>query len=45
LTGEISPDECPLFGKGCTPENAHGACMVSTEGSCYNYYISGRRKR
>ncbi len=44
LTGEISPDECPLFGKGCTPENAHGACMVSTEGSCYNYYISGRRK-
>lgn len=45
LTGEISPDECPLFGKTCTPENAHGACMVSTEGSCYNYYISGRRKK
>ncbi len=45
LTGEISPDECPLFGKGCTPEDAHGACMVSTEGSCYNYYISGRKKR
>ena len=44
LTGEISPDECPLFGKMCTPEDAHGACMVSTEGSCYNYYISGRRK-
>ncbi len=44
LTGEISPDECPLFGKGCTPEDAHGACMVSTEGSCYNYYISGRKK-
>ncbi len=42
LTGEISPDECPLFGKKCTPEDAHGACMVSTEGSCYNYYISGR---
>ena len=45
LTGEISPDECPLFGKKCTPEDAHGACMVSTEGSCYNYYISGRKKR
>ncbi len=45
LTGEISPDECPLFGKGCTPEDAHGACMVSTEGSCYNYYISGRKKK
>ncbi|WP_026526571.1 hydrogenase formation protein HypD [Butyrivibrio sp. VCD2006] len=45
LTGEISPEECPLFGKKCTPEDAHGACMVSTEGSCYNYYISGRKKR
>ncbi|WP_029321640.1 hydrogenase formation protein HypD [Butyrivibrio sp. AE3004] len=45
LTGEISPDECPLFGKKCTPEDAHGACMVSTEGSCYNYFVSGRRKR
>ncbi len=44
LIGEISPDECPLFGKLCTPEDAHGACMVSTEGSCYNYYISGRKK-
>ncbi len=44
LTGEISPDECPLFGKMCTPEDAHGACMVSTEGSCYNYYISGRKR-
>ena len=45
LTGELSPDECPLFGKACSPEDAHGACMVSTEGSCYNYYISGRRKK
>ncbi len=43
LVGKISPCECPLFGKSCTPENAHGACMVSTEGSCYNYFISGRR--
>lgn len=43
LTGKISPPECPLFGKVCTPDNAHGACMVSTEGSCYSYFISGRR--
>jgi hydrogenase expression/formation protein HypD len=42
LVGRISPVECPLFGKGCTPDNAHGACMVSTEGSCYNYFISNR---
>lgn len=45
LTGEISPDECPLFGKMCSPQDPHGACMVSTEGSCYNYFISGRTKR
>ncbi|WP_081861330.1 hydrogenase formation protein HypD [Butyrivibrio sp. AE2032] len=43
LVGKISPKECPLFGKSCTPDNAHGACMVSTEGSCYNYFISGRK--
>ncbi len=43
LVGKISPAHCPLFGKSCTPDNAHGACMVSTEGSCYNYYISGRK--
>lgn len=43
LVGKIKPSECPLFGKSCTPDNAHGACMVSTEGSCYNYFISGRR--
>ena len=43
LVGKISPSQCPLFGKSCTPDNAHGACMVSTEGSCYNYYISGRK--
>jgi hydrogenase expression/formation protein HypD len=43
LTGQIAPTMCPLFGKTCTPDHAHGACMVSTEGSCYNYFISGRR--
>ena len=42
LVGKISPCDCPLFGKACTPDNAHGACMVSTEGSCYNYFVSGR---
>lgn len=43
LVGKIKPADCPLFGKKCTPDTAHGACMVSTEGSCYNYFISGRR--
>jgi hydrogenase expression/formation protein HypD len=38
LIGKITPFECPLFGKVCTPENPVGACMVSSEGSCAAYY-------
>ncbi|MGA2775577.1 MAG: hydrogenase formation protein HypD [Candidatus Omnitrophota bacterium] len=38
LKGLISPDECPLFRKICTPKNALGACMVSIEGACNAYY-------
>ena len=34
LRGLISPFECPLFGKKCTPETPVGPCMVSGEGSC-----------
>lgn len=40
LQGKITPAQCPLFGKVCTPQNPTGPCMVSTEGSCaawYNY--------
>lgn len=39
LMGRIRPTECPLFGKVCTPSSPHGSCMVSQEGSCYNFYI------
>ena len=38
LTGAITPDQCPLFGKACTPQNPTGPCMVSTEGSCAAWY-------
>jgi hydrogenase expression/formation protein HypD len=41
LRGLKIPTECPLFGKGCTPERPVGACMVSTEGSCAAYYRYG----
>ena len=34
LRGLVYPDECPLFGKVCTPQHPVGACMVSREGSC-----------
>ena len=31
---KITPDQCPLFMKACTPERPKGACMVSREGTC-----------
>jgi hydrogenase expression/formation protein HypD len=34
IIGKISPDECPLFMKTCTPDKPKGACMVSSEGTC-----------
>lgn len=34
MLGRIAPPECPLYGSACTPENAVGPCMVSTEGAC-----------
>ncbi len=40
LRGVISPQECALFGKACTPTHPVGPCMVSAEGTCaahYNY--------
>ncbi|MDF2566759.1 MAG: hydrogenase expression/formation protein HypD [Oscillospiraceae bacterium] len=40
ITGKISPHECALFGKACTPQNPQGACMVSEEGSCHSYFTS-----
>ncbi len=38
IAGMKRPEECPLFGKVCTPLNPVGACMVSHEGSCFNHY-------
>lgn len=43
LRGAKTPDQCPLFGKACTPENPIGACMVSSEGGCAAWYSYGRR--
>ncbi|MCP4714628.1 MAG: hydrogenase formation protein HypD [Deltaproteobacteria bacterium] len=38
LKGILSPLECPLFKKACTPANPIGPCMVSAEGTCAAYY-------
>lgn len=42
LLGKINPNECGLYGSGCVPDMPQGACMVSVEGSCYQYYINKR---
>jgi len=38
LKGVKKPNDCPLFGKQCTPVNPIGAPMVSSEGACAAYY-------
>lgn len=34
IRGMLRPEECPLFGKLCRPEDPVGPCMVSSEGAC-----------
>ena len=41
LRGRLTPPQCPLFGKACTPASPVGPCMVSTEGSCAAYFKYG----
>ena len=38
LQGRATPQECPAFGRSCTPEHPLGAPMVSSEGACAAYY-------
>jgi hydrogenase expression/formation protein HypD len=38
LQGLKRPNECPAFGKQCTPEHPLGATMVSSEGACAAYF-------
>jgi hydrogenase expression/formation protein HypD len=42
LQGMIKPNQCPAFGKECTPRRPLGATMVSSEGACAAYYHYGR---
>ena len=41
LRGVITPLDCKLFGKSCTPEYPVGPCMVSSEGACAAYFLYG----
>lgn len=38
IVGRINPDECPMFGKSCSPMSPYGPCMVSAEGACGIWY-------
>ncbi len=42
LQGFLKPNQCPAFGKECTPQTPLGATMVSSEGACAAYYRYGR---
>nr|VFK58704.1 MAG: hydrogenase expression/formation protein HypD [Candidatus Kentron sp. TUN]VFK67862.1 MAG: hydrogenase expression/formation protein HypD [Candidatus Kentron sp. TUN] len=43
VLGRIYPDACRLYGKGCTPRNPIGPCMVSEEGACRIWWVGGVR--
>jgi hydrogenase expression/formation protein HypD len=34
ICGRVSPHDCKLFAKVCTPRDPVGPCMVSSEGAC-----------
>jgi hydrogenase expression/formation protein HypD len=38
LLGAITPPDCRMFARVCTPESPLGPCMVSSEGACAAYY-------
>ncbi len=42
LLGVKKPNQCPAFGKECTPQTPLGATMVSSEGACAAYFRYGR---
>jgi hydrogenase expression/formation protein HypD len=44
LQGIKKPDQCPAFGKECTPQTPLGATMVSSEGACAAYYRYGKQR-
>jgi hydrogenase expression/formation protein HypD len=43
VMGRLSPLDCRLYGKACTPRTPVGPCMVSDEGACHIWWASGRR--
>lgn len=44
VLGRIYPNQCVLYGRGCTPAHPIGPCMVSDEGACRIWWASGVRE-
>jgi hydrogenase expression/formation protein HypD len=44
VMGRLSPVECRLYGKACTPRTPVGPCMVSDEGACRIWWSAGQRQ-
>ena len=44
VLGKIYPNQCRLYGLGCTPRKPIGPCMVSDEGACRIWWSSGLRE-
>ncbi len=34
IRGMLDPQDCPMFGTVCVPDDPEGPCMVSSEGAC-----------
>ncbi len=43
VMGRLSPLDCRLYGRACTPRTPVGPCMVSDEGACRIWWANGRR--
>ncbi len=43
VMGRLSPLDCRLYGRACTPRTPVGPCMVSDEGACHIWWTSGQR--
>ena len=44
VLGRIYPNQCPLYGRACSPGRPIGPCMVSDEGACRIWWSSGIRE-
>jgi hydrogenase expression/formation protein HypD len=43
VMGRLSPLQCRLYGRACTPRTPVGPCMVSDEGACRIWWAAGQR--